>query len=87
MVSFDIVSLFTRVPIKETTYLLGSHLEGDVLGLFCHDLTTANIYMEGYEKVALESPPPPKLRCWFRYFDGIFIIWPQGPNSKTSYTT
>jgi hypothetical protein len=41
MVSFDIVSLFTRLPIKETMDLLGCHFEEDVLGLFRQVLTTS----------------------------------------------
>jgi hypothetical protein len=41
MVSSDLVSLFTRVPIKETMYLLGRHFEEDVLGLFRHILSTS----------------------------------------------
>jgi hypothetical protein len=47
MVSFDIVSLFTRVPIKETMDLLGRHFEEDVLGLFCHVLTTTYFTFNG----------------------------------------
>jgi hypothetical protein len=40
MVSFDIVSLFTRVPIKETVDLLGSRFKEDVIGLSHHVQTT-----------------------------------------------
>jgi hypothetical protein len=73
MVSFDIVSLFTKVPIKETMNLLGRHIEEDVLELvllhcqwtalranrWCgHGLTAFSFYMEDYEKAALESAPP-----------------------------
>jgi hypothetical protein len=38
MVRFDEVSLFTRVPIKDTMYLLGLHFEEDILKLFRHVL-------------------------------------------------
>jgi hypothetical protein len=38
MVRFDIVSLFTKVPIRETIGLLGRHFEEDVLGIFRHVL-------------------------------------------------
>jgi hypothetical protein len=41
MVSFDIVSLFTKVPIRETTDLLGRHSEEDDLGLFRQVLITS----------------------------------------------
>jgi hypothetical protein len=47
MVSFDIVSLFTKVPIKETMDLLGSHFEEDILGLFRHVLTTSYFTFNG----------------------------------------
>jgi hypothetical protein len=36
------------VPIKETTDLLGHHFEEDILGLFCHVLTTS--YFIFYEQ-------------------------------------
>jgi hypothetical protein len=41
MVSFDVVSVFTKVPIKEIMNLLGCHFEEDILGLFLHVLTTS----------------------------------------------
>jgi hypothetical protein len=41
MVSFDIESLFTKMPIRETTDLLRCHFEEDVLGLFRHVLITS----------------------------------------------
>jgi hypothetical protein len=47
MVSFDIVLLFTRLPIKETMDLLGRHFEEDILGLFCHVLTTSYFTFNG----------------------------------------
>jgi hypothetical protein len=47
MVSFDIVSLFTKVPIRETMNLLERHFEGDVLGLFRHVLTTSYFTFNG----------------------------------------
>jgi hypothetical protein len=34
MVSFDVVSLFTRVPIRGTMNLLSQHFEEDILRLF-----------------------------------------------------
>jgi hypothetical protein len=47
IVSFDIVSLFIRVPIKETMDLLGHHFEEDILGLFYHVLTTLHFTFNG----------------------------------------
>jgi hypothetical protein len=49
MISFDIVSLFTRVPIKGTMDLLGRHFEEDALGLFCHVLTTSYFSFVSYK--------------------------------------
>jgi hypothetical protein len=51
MVSLDVVSLFTRVPLKEIMDLLrvamGSQLSP----------VTVKFYMEDYEKVELDSAP------------------------------
>jgi hypothetical protein len=47
MVIFNIVSLFTRVPIKETMDLLGHHFEENILGLFHHILTTSYFTFNG----------------------------------------
>jgi hypothetical protein len=46
MVNFNIVSLFIRVPIRETMDLLGHQFE-DVLGLFWHVLTTFHFTFSG----------------------------------------
>jgi hypothetical protein len=61
MVSFDIVSLFTGVLLKETMDLLGCHFEEDVLGLFHHVLTTSYFTFNGQlygqtDGVAMGSP-------------------------------
>jgi hypothetical protein len=56
MVSFDTVSFFTRVPIKETMDLLGRHFEEDILGLFCHILTISYFTFYGQtDGVAMDS--------------------------------
>jgi hypothetical protein len=39
MVSFGIVTLFTKVPIREIMSLLSRHFVADVLRLFRHALT------------------------------------------------
>jgi hypothetical protein len=46
MVSFDVVSLFTRVPIKETMDLLRQNFE-DVLRLFRHVQTISYFKFNG----------------------------------------
>jgi hypothetical protein len=47
MVSFDIVSIFTKVPIKESMDLLGHHFEEDALGFFRHVLNTSYFISNG----------------------------------------
>jgi hypothetical protein len=64
MVSFDIVLLFTSMPISETTDLLGRHFEEDVLVLFRHVLTTSYFTFNGQfyrqtDVVAMGSPLSP----------------------------
>jgi hypothetical protein len=41
------LSLFTKLPIKETMDLLGCHFEEGILGLFCHVLTTSYFTSNG----------------------------------------
>ena len=44
----------------------------------------ANIYMEHFEEMALESAQLwPKV--WKRYVDDTFVIWQHGPPSKQSF--
>jgi hypothetical protein len=47
MVSFDVVSLFTRPPIKETMNRLGRHFEEDILRLSLHVLTSSYFSFNG----------------------------------------
>ncbi|PNF41399.1 hypothetical protein B7P43_G14428 [Cryptotermes secundus] len=110
MVSFDVVSLFTKVPIKDTMDLLEGNFAEDVLRLFRHVLTTsyfsfngqfyeqtdgvamgsplspviANFYMKYFEERALDLAPL-KPRCWFRYVDDTFVIWPHGPDNLKGF--
>jgi hypothetical protein len=61
MITFDVVSLFTRVPLKETMSLLSRHFEEDILTLFRHVLTSSHFSFTGqfYEQidgVAMGSP-------------------------------
>jgi retron-type reverse transcriptase len=70
MVSFDIVSLFTKVPIRDTMDLLGRHFEEDVLGLFHYFLTTTYLTFKGqfYGKtdgVAMGSPLSPVIANFY----------------------
>jgi hypothetical protein len=70
MVSFDIVSLFTKVPIKEAMDLLGCHFKEDALGLFQHVLTTSyftfNEQFYGQTNgVAMSSPLSPVISNFY----------------------
>jgi hypothetical protein len=47
MVSFDVVALFTKVPITDSLELLSHHFEDDVLALFKHVLTSTYFCFDG----------------------------------------
>jgi hypothetical protein len=47
MVSFDVVSLFTNVPIVDSLELLSERFEDDVLALFKHVLTSTYFCFDG----------------------------------------
>jgi hypothetical protein len=69
-VSFDIVSLSTKGPIRETMNLLGRHFEEDVLGLFRHVLTTSYFTFNGQfygqtDGVAMGSPLSPVIANFY----------------------
>jgi hypothetical protein len=38
----------------------------------------SNIFMEHFEKLALDSAPY-KPSLWLRFVDDIFVVWPYGP--------
>jgi hypothetical protein len=70
MVSFDVVLLFTNVPIEDSLKLLGLHFEDDVLALFQHTLTSMYFCFDGqyYEQtdgVAMGSPLSPVIANFF----------------------
>ncbi|XP_045534547.1 uncharacterized protein LOC123721120 [Papilio machaon] len=104
MVSFDVASLFTNVPVAETIDIIKQHLivnnlptEYISLIEFCLKSgyflwrgdfylqvdgvamgspiapVVANIFMENFEKEALNSAPV-KPRYWLRYVDDVFAI-------------
>jgi hypothetical protein len=43
----------------------------------------ANFYMVNYEKAALSALL--KSRCWFRYVDDTFVIWPHDPGKLKDF--
>jgi hypothetical protein len=70
MVSFDVVSLFTNVPIVDSLELLSHHFEYDVLALFKNVLTSTYFCFDGqfYEqmdRVAMGSPLSPVIAYFF----------------------
>jgi hypothetical protein len=75
MVSFEVVSLFTKVPITDTLELLSHHFEDNVKALFKHALTSTYFCFEGqfYEQikgVVMGSPLSPVIANFFmEYFE------------------
>jgi hypothetical protein len=70
MVNFDVVSLFTRVPIVESLNLLSQHFGEDIMALFRHVLTSTYFSFRGkfYEQtdgMAMGSPLSPVIAYCF----------------------
>lgn len=70
LVSFDVVSLFTRVPLKDALQLLESNFTPDVIALFKHVLTSTYFLYDGqfYEQqdgVAMGSPLSPAIANFY----------------------
>jgi hypothetical protein len=70
MTTFDILWLFTKVPIRKTMDLLGRHFEEDVLGLFRHVLTNSYFTFNGQfygqtDGVAMGSPLYPVIANFY----------------------
>jgi hypothetical protein len=47
MVSFNVLSLFTNVPVGDSLKLLSQHFQEDVLALFQHTLTSTYFCFDG----------------------------------------
>jgi hypothetical protein len=70
MVSFGVVSLFTRVPIRKTMSLLGRHFKEGILTLFRHVLTSSYFSFAGkfykqIDGVAMGSPLSPVITNFY----------------------
>ena len=70
MVNFDVVSLFTKVPVEDSLSLLGHHFTEDVLALFKFVLTSTYFcfngqYFEQTDGVAMGSPLSPVIANFF----------------------
>ena len=123
LVSFDVTSLFTKVPIAEALEVIGRRLEEqetedrrttltvDSIKQLLHLCLTstyfmwngrfyeqkegaamgnplspvvANIYMEHFETLAIESAKF-KPATWLRYVDDTFVIWNEGQDKLHSF--
>jgi hypothetical protein len=77
--SFDVVSLFTMMPIEEALRLLSRNFDEAILRLFRHVLTFSFFSFNGqfYEQtdgVAMGSPPSPVIANYFmEYFEKIAL--------------
>jgi len=70
MVSFDMVSLFIKVPVEEPLTLLSQHFNDDILALYKHVLTSTYFSVDGqfYEQtdgVAMGSPLSPVIANFY----------------------
>ncbi|GJQ73674.1 hypothetical protein Trydic_g14012 [Trypoxylus dichotomus] len=115
LVSFDVESLLTNVPVEETLEIIKQQLtpkglQPDLINLARLCLTStyflwngefyeqasgaamgsplspviANIFTEASEHEAIESSRM-KPKCWYRYVDDIFVIWPHGPRTLEEF--
>ena len=70
MVSFDVVSLFTKVPLRDTLNIIEEKFSADITRLFSTCLTTPyftwkNNFYEQKEGVAMGSPLSPAVANLF----------------------
>jgi hypothetical protein len=118
--SFEVVSLFTNVPVDEALQAIRNKLTNDnslaelpnlkveaIMELLNVCLRTtyfqvddrfyqgtamrsslspiiSNIYMEHFEKLALDSAQH-KAPLWLRYVDDTFVIWPHGADGLQDF--
>ena len=70
MVSFDVISLFTKVPVDDSLSLLSRHFTEEILALFRLVLTSTYVcfngqYFEQTDGVAMDSPMSPVFAKFF----------------------
>ncbi|KAJ4434821.1 hypothetical protein ANN_23392 [Periplaneta americana] len=77
LVSFDVISLFTKVPIKEALELVAEQFPDNILQLFRLALTTTYFT---YNNSATHKPSH-----FFRYVDDTFVVWPHGQDKLQEF--
>jgi len=70
MVSFDVVSLFTKFRVEESLTLLSQHFNDDILALYKHVITSTYFCLDGqfYEQtegVSMGSPLSPVIANFY----------------------
>jgi hypothetical protein len=75
LISFDVISLFTVVPIGGDLHFLSWHFEHNIWRLFCHVLTSSLFRFNGqfYEEtsgVAVDSPSFVIVNFFTEHFEG-----------------
>ena len=70
MVSFEVVSLFTKVPVKESLTLLRQHFKDEIIALYKHALTSTDFcvdvqFYEQTDGVAMGSPHSPVIAYFY----------------------
>jgi hypothetical protein len=80
MVSFDVFSLFTKVPVEESLTLLSQHFKEEILALYKHVLTSTYFCVDGQfykqtDRVAMGSPLSPVIANFcMEYFEMKAIV-------------
>ena len=70
MISFDVVSLFTKVPVEDSLTLLSQHFKEETLALYKHVLTSTYFRMDGQfykqtDGVVMGSPLSPVIMNFY----------------------